>query len=102
MPYMFIKWLWRKRRIKSRYYKMKDLDHSLYFFDNNKKILSEEDDDNETKKISSKKFANYAKYEVKTTDRYQYMFRIGKTVVYTNNASDCQKEIQSIVKSLGY
>lgn len=85
---------------KIQYYKMKDLDHSLYFFDNNKKILEEEEDD--SKKITSKKFANYAKYEMKTSDRYRYIFRVGKTVIYSNNGIDCEKEIKTVVKSLGY
>ncbi len=90
----------KKSFCKIQFYEMTDLDHSIYFFDNNKKIMEEEED--ETKKVSSSHFANYAKFEIKTSDRYRYMFRIGKTIVYANNELECEKEIKGAVKKIGY
>ena len=86
-------------RYQIEYYELDTKENAKTFFEGNKKIFEQQ---SSIKSHSSINLENYNKYSQSTEKVYSVISRIDNTVVYANVKIEYKKEVQDIIKKLGY
>lgn len=82
------------------FYVLDSTDNAVSFYNNNKSIF-EQSKSNGSGETNSE-IGNHSKYTLKTNGTYKVISRIDNTVVYLNVNSTYKKNIDKILKELGY
>lgn len=86
-------------RYQIEYYELDTDENAKTFFEGNKKIFEQQSN---KKSHSSVNLNNYNKYSQSTETVYSVISRIDNTVIYANVKIEYKKEVQDIIKKLGY
>ena len=86
-------------RYQIEYYELDTNENAKSFFEGNKKIFEKQSN---IKSHTSVNLNNYNKYSQSTKTVYSVISRIDNTVVYANVKIEYKKEVQDIIKKLGY
>lgn len=82
------------------YYELKNEDNAISFYNNNKKLFQSSKGSKSEEK--SKSVNNYSKYTLETNDSYKVISRIDNTAIYINADIKYKKDIESVLKGIGY
>lgn len=82
------------------FYELEDENYAKSFYENNKKIFQASETDSSI--YTNVDLTESNKYTLTTDTEYKVLSRIDETVIYLNADKEYKKEVQSILKKLGY
>ncbi len=82
------------------FYEIDTVDNAVEFYTNNKLIFQQSKSSGNIE--TNVDLKNNSKYTLESNGMYKLISRIDKTVIYVNTSSKNKKEINKVVKELGY